>query len=49
MKPEQRVLIKYLLFKKLKLFDIHYKFVFTFGEEAYILASVRDSIHELKI
>jgi hypothetical protein len=48
MELEQRLLIKYLRFKGLKLFDIHYELGLTFGEEAYTLASVRHWIHELK-
>jgi hypothetical protein len=39
MEFEQRVLIKYLRFKGLKLSDIYDKLVFTFDDEVYTFAS----------
>jgi hypothetical protein len=48
MEVEQRVIIKFLRFKRMKLCDIHYQLTLVFGEEAYTLASVKRSIHELK-
>jgi hypothetical protein len=45
---EQRVIIKFLRFKGMKLRHIHHEFTLVFDEEAYTLASVKRWIHELK-
>jgi hypothetical protein len=49
MNVEQRVIIKFLRFKRMKLVDIHYELTIAFSEEVYTLTSVRYLIHELKI
>jgi hypothetical protein len=41
MEIEQRILIKYLRFKGMKLFDTGHKFVLAFDKKAYIYASVK--------
>jgi hypothetical protein len=48
MEVEQRVIIKFLRFKEMKLRDIHHQFTLAFGEEAYTLASLKRWMHELK-
>jgi hypothetical protein len=48
MEVEQRVIIKFLRFKGMKLRDIHHELTLVFGEEAYTFASVKRWIHELK-
>jgi hypothetical protein len=48
MEFEQCILMKYLRFKKLKIFDIHHEFILTFGEKVCTFASVKHWIHELK-
>jgi hypothetical protein len=48
MKVEQRVIIKFFRFKRMKLVDIHHEFTEVFGEEAYALPRVKYSIHQLK-
>jgi hypothetical protein len=48
MELEQRILIKFLGFRELKLLDIYYELVFTFAEEVHTLALVKHWIHELK-
>jgi hypothetical protein len=48
MEVEQRVIIKFLRFKRMKLRDIHHELTLIFSEEAYTLASVNHWIYELK-
>jgi hypothetical protein len=48
MEVGQRVIIKFLKFKRMKLRDIHHKLTRVFDEEAYTLASIKRWIHELK-
>jgi transposase len=48
MEVEQRVIIKFLRFKGMKLRDIHHELTLAFGGEAYTLASVKHWIHELE-
>jgi hypothetical protein len=49
MEIEQRMIIKFLRFKRMKLHDIHHELTLVFDEEAYTFASVKRWIHELKI
>jgi hypothetical protein len=46
---EQRVIIKFLRFKGMKLVYIHHELIQVFGEEVYALPRVRYWIHQLKI
>jgi hypothetical protein len=48
MEVEQRVIIKFLRFKRMKLFDILHELTGIFGEEAYALPRVKSWIHRLK-
>jgi hypothetical protein len=48
MEVGQRVIIKFLKFKRMKLRDIHHKLTRVFDEEAYTLVSVKRWIYELK-
>jgi hypothetical protein len=48
MEVEQRVIIKFLRFKGIKLHDIQHKLTLVFGEEVYALSSIKCWIHELK-
>jgi hypothetical protein len=41
MEVEQRVIIKFLRFKEMKLVDIHHELTEVFGEEAYALPRVK--------
>jgi hypothetical protein len=41
MDVEQRVIIKFLRLKGMKLIEIHEELVHAFGEESYTLASVK--------
>jgi hypothetical protein len=45
---EQRVIIKFLRFKGMKLVDIHHELPEVFREEAYTLPRVKYWIHQLK-
>jgi hypothetical protein len=48
MEAEQRVIIKFLRFKGMKLVDIHHELTKVFAEAAYSLRRVKYWIHELK-
>jgi hypothetical protein len=48
MEVKQRVMIKFLRFKGIKLVDIHHELTKIFGEEAYALPRVKYWIHQLK-
>jgi hypothetical protein len=45
---EQRVLIKYVRFKRVKLFYIYRELIFTFGEERATHASAKHRFHEIQ-
>jgi hypothetical protein len=48
MEVEQRVIIKFLRLKGMKLVDIHNELTEVFGEETYALPRVKYWIHQLK-